>query len=129
MPPVCLRLLTVKNLIKTLADQKSVDHLSLAMCLRCVCVCCKLRTTILFIPFLLGFHLMNRLGTVFSVSVLKMTFCLFREFRVHIILPLLDLHQFGKITSNKIPLNIDSSLPQISRVCVIFKIRFDSIFH
>jgi len=24
------------------------------MCLRCVCVCCKLRTAILFVPFLLG---------------------------------------------------------------------------
>ena len=47
---------------------------------------------------------MDRLGIVFSVSELKMTFCLFREFRVHIILPLLDLHQFGIITSNKFPL-------------------------
>ena len=94
------------------------------MCLRCVCVCCKLRTTILFIPFLLGFHLMNRLGIVFSVSELFVfsgsfeftLFCLFWTYISLVWLPQISFPLHSNIQA------------QISRVCVIYKIRFDSIF-
>ena len=128
--------LILKKLIRTSADHLDQPHPT--MCLQCVCVCCKLRTAILFVPFLIGLYLKTwdreRMINIFSQVklpreftsqdsinfVFSQQFCLYllinfafsliRKFWVHTLLPLLDIHKFGK---NPLTTNFIKSNPNI----------------